>query len=83
MKIKYFAWIRQHINLEEEDLELPDHVNTVAELIEFLKHKSDGHAKAFDCPELVRCAIDLTFCNHDASIKNIKEIAFFPPVTGG
>lgn len=83
MKILYFAWLREKIGCAQENLELPLDVATVGELIAWLSRRDAGHEAAFDNPKQVRCAIDLEFAPLDASILSAREIAFFPPVTGG
>lgn len=83
MKIRYFAWVRDHTGCAEEELGLPAELESVADLARYLAGRSDGHAKAFANLKKVRVAIDQEFAGPDASIKGAKEIAFFPPVTGG
>ena len=83
MKIRYFAWVRDHTGCAEEELGLPAELESVADLARYLAGRSDGHAKAFADLKKVRVAIDQQFAGPDASIKGASEIAFFPPVTGG
>ena len=83
MKIRYFAWVRDHTGCAEEDVNLPEGLESVADLARYLAGHSDGHAKALADLKKVRVAIDQQFAAPDASIKGASEIAFFPPVTGG
>ena len=83
MKILYFAWMREHIGCAEEEIELPDGVTTVAELLPHLASQSNGHATALRNLKTVRVAVNRTYSGLDMSIKQDDEIAFFPPVTGG
>lgn len=83
LKILYFAWLREKTGVSQEDVTLPAEVRTVRELIDWLKQRSPGHARAFDNAKLVRCAIDQEFATADARLGDASEIAFFPPVTGG
>ena len=83
MKILYFAWMREHTGCAEEEVELPDGVTTVVELVPHLASQSDGHATALRNLKTVRVAVNRTHSALDASIKQGDEIAFFPPVTGG
>ncbi len=83
MRLLYFAWLREKIGLAEEVLDLPPELATVAELIAWLAGLDPAHAAAFADPGQVRCAVDLVFASPEASIRDAKEIAFFPPVTGG
>jgi molybdopterin synthase sulfur carrier subunit len=82
-RLLYFARMRQIIGKGEEDIAVPPHVTTVSQLIDFLKERDDAYASAFADPRVVRAAIDQAHAPLDASIKGAREIAFFPPVTGG
>jgi molybdopterin synthase sulfur carrier subunit len=82
-KILYFARMRQIIGKSEEDIAIPADVTTVSRLIDFLKQRDDGYASAFADPRIVRAAIDQAHAPLDSSIRGAREIAFFPPVTGG
>ena len=82
-KILYFARLRQIIGRGEEEVAVPSNVKTVSELIDFLKGRDEGVAHAFADLRIVRAAIDQSHVQLDASIAGAREIAFFPPVTGG
>lgn len=79
----YFAWVREAIGAEEEVVTPPANVTTIAQLIAWLADRSPGHASAFADPQRLRAAIDEDFVAFDASITGAREIALFPPVTGG
>ncbi len=81
--ILYFAWLREKIGASDETLAVPDDVCSVGDLMAWLARRSPGHAAAFENAACVRCAIDQDFVSVDTSITNAREIAFFPPVTGG
>lgn len=83
MKVRYFAWVRERIGLEEETVEVPGSVATVSDLIGWLSERDEGYAAAFAEPEVIRVAIDQTHAEHDEPIGKASEIAFFPPMTGG
>ncbi len=83
MKLLYFAWVRQKTGIGEEQVDLPDTVETLADLVGWLKDRGPGFEDAFADLRFVRAAIDQTHAPLDASIKSAREIAFFPPVTGG
>ena len=83
MKVKYFAWVRERIGKAEETLEPPASVRTVEDLIGWLARRGDGYAYAFETPRVIRAAIDHTHVRSDAAISGAREIAFFPPMTGG
>ncbi|MDE8343414.1 MAG: molybdopterin converting factor subunit 1 [Acidocella sp.] len=83
MKLLYFAWLREKIGVSEEDVTLPANLLSVADLVGWLKARGPGYEAAFAQANLVRCAIDQEFGRTESSIAGAKEIAFFPPVTGG
>ncbi|NBQ83537.1 MAG: molybdopterin converting factor subunit 1 [Alphaproteobacteria bacterium] len=83
MKIMYFAWMREHTGCAEEQLDLPESITTVADLVEHLRQRSPGHAKTLSNMDVVRVAVNLSYCTLETSITNGDEVAFFPPVTGG
>jgi len=83
MRLLYFAWVREKTGIAAEDVDVPGDVATVAELIAWLKTRGPEFANAFDRAEVIRAAIDQNQARHDAEIGGAREIAFFPPVTGG
>lgn len=83
MNILYFAWVREQIGLNQEQVDPPIDVKDVASLIDWLAGRSAGHAAALADPRRLRAAIDQNFIAFDAPIAGASEIAIFPPVTGG
>lgn len=83
MKAVYFAWVRERIGVAEEEIDPPDTINTVGELIGWLAARGEGYAAAFANPKIIRAALDKTHASPQASIAAAREIAFFPPMTGG
>ena len=83
MKLKYFAWVRERIGKPEETIEPPPGVETVEELIAWLAARGETYAHAFETPRVIRAAIDHTHVKQDTAIAGAREIAFFPPMTGG
>ena len=83
MKVKYFAWVRERIGKSEETIEPPSAVKTVEELIAWLAARGETYAHAFERPRVIRAAIDHAHVKQDAAIQGAREIAFFPPMTGG
>ena len=83
MKLLYFAWVREKTGIGAEDIELPREVTTIAELIAWQKTRGPEFAHAFERSEVIRAAIDKTHAKPNALIGAAREIAFFPPVTGG
>ncbi|WP_294236022.1 molybdopterin converting factor subunit 1 [uncultured Sphingomonas sp.] len=83
LTILYFAWVRERIGQAEESVTPPTDVVSVADLIGWLAGRSAGHAEALAEPERLRAAVDQNFVALDAVITGAREIAIFPPVTGG
>jgi sulfur-carrier protein len=83
MKVKYFAWVRERIGKAEETVEPPAEVRTIDDLIGWLSNRGEAYAYAFERPKVIRAAIDQAHVRPDATIAGAREIAFFPPMTGG
>lgn len=83
LKLVYFAWVRERVGLAEEKVELPTEARTVADLVRWLKTRGEGYEAAFENEAIVRAAIDHSHVKPDASLADAREIAFFPPMTGG
>lgn len=81
--LRYFAWIRERIGKSEEVVDLPAGIGTIAELVAWLKAKGPEYAIAFERAEVVRAAINQSHVQPDAPLVGAREVAFFPPVTGG
>ncbi|MER2536369.1 MAG: molybdopterin converting factor subunit 1 [Rhizobiaceae bacterium] len=82
-KLVYFAWVRERIGKAEEELELPPDIATVAHLLAWLKGRGEGYDHALERPDVIRVAIDQHHVAHEQSIAGAREIALFPPMTGG
>jgi molybdopterin synthase sulfur carrier subunit len=83
VKVFYFAWLKSKTGIGEEDVDPPAEVETVGDLVEWLKTRSPGHAEALGDPAAVRCAVNQDYARDDHPVSASDEIAFFPPVTGG
>jgi molybdopterin synthase sulfur carrier subunit len=79
--VLYFAWLRERIGEPKEAIETE--AETVAELVEELKARSEAHALAFSDMSAVRVAVDQDLTEMSASLEGAREVAFFPPMTGG
>ena len=83
MKLVYFAWVRERIGLADEEVELPSGLTTVADLLYWLKARGENYDAALQAPEIIRVAIDREHVDHSAPLAGAREIALFPPMTGG
>jgi molybdopterin synthase sulfur carrier subunit len=83
VKLLYFAWVRERVGKGEEVVEPPAGVATVAELMTWLAGRGEEYAFAFENPKVIRAAINRTHVKPNATIVGAKEVAFFPPMTGG
>ena len=83
MKIRYFAWMKRRVGLGEEEVTPPPTVTTVADLVAWLRTRSPGHAEALAEGAAFGAAVDQRTAPFDAPIAGAREVAFFPPFTGG
>jgi molybdopterin synthase sulfur carrier subunit len=83
VKLLYFAWVRERLGRGEEVVEPPAGVTTVADLMAWLAGRGEEYAFAFENPKVIRAAINHTHVKASAPIAGAKEVAFFPPMTGG
>jgi sulfur-carrier protein len=83
IKLLYFAWVRERIGKPDEVVEPPAGVRTIADLVAWLAGRGEEYAHAFENPKVIRAAIDRTHVRADAALAGAREIAFFPPMTGG
>lgn len=81
MDVLYFAWVRERIGLPKETVTTD--AETVAELVSELRAREDRYDLAFSDLNALRVAVDQELTDFDASIKGAREVAFFPPMTGG
>lgn len=81
MDVLYFAWVRERIGIPREQIETD--AATVADLVAELSQREDRYAAAFEDTSALRVALDQELSAFDASLAGVKEVAFFPPMTGG
>ena len=91
MKVRYFAWMKRTVGLPEEEVTLPAEVRTVGDLVVWLRARSAGLEaggqrgvdNAHVAAEAFGAAVDQKTASFDASLADAREVAFFPPFTGG
>lgn len=79
--VLYFAWVRERIGVPKERLETS--ATTVSELVTELVSREERYAVAFSDISALRVAVDQELADFDASLQGVREVAFFPPMTGG
>ena len=81
MNVLYFAWVRERIGKPAEEVETG--AATVRELVNELSAREPRYAAAFADPTALRVAVDQELSDFDAPLADVREVAFFPPMTGG
>lgn len=81
MQVLYFAWVRERIGLPKEVVETA--AMTVMDLVEELRQREERYALAFSDLSALRVALDQELSDFDAPLEGVREVAFFPPMTGG
>lgn len=81
MNVLYFAWVRERIGQPKDVIDTPH--ATVMDLVEELRAREDRYAAAFADLTALRVAVDQELADFDASLEGAREVAFFPPMTGG
>ena len=81
MDVLYFAWVRERIGLPRERVETS--AVTVSDLVAELVEREDRYAAAFADTSALRVAVDQVLTDFDAPLAGAREVAFFPPMTGG
>ena len=81
MNVLYFAWVRERIGLPKEVVETE--AATVMDLVEDLRGREPRYEAAFADLSALRVAVDQTLSDFDAPLEGVREVAFFPPMTGG
>jgi molybdopterin synthase sulfur carrier subunit len=81
MEVLYFAWVRERIGLPRETVETG--AATVADLVVELRAREERYDVAFSDLSALRVAVDQVLSDFDAPLKGVREVAFFPPMTGG
>ena len=83
MKLVYFAWVRERIGRTEEEIDPPSEIATVGELVDWLKGRGPEYEHALADPRAIRVAVDQVHADWKAPVAGAREVALFPPMTGG
>ena len=79
--VLYFAWVRERVGVPKEQVATT--AQTVMDLVEELRAREERYALAFSDLTAVRVAVDQDLTDFEASLEGVREVAFFPPMTGG
>ncbi len=79
--VLYFAWVRERIGLPKERIETA--ATSVSELVEELRAREERYEMAFSDVSALRVALDQELSDFEAALDGVREVAFFPPMTGG
>ncbi len=83
MIIKYFAWIKDKVGCEEEEINLPPEVTTVGMLIDWLSRRGSQYEEAFEFIEVIKVVVNQSYVQNNHVIKDDDEVIFIPPIAGG
>lgn len=81
MQILYFAWLRERVGIPKEQIET--NATTVAELVDELRAREERYALAFSDMTAIKIAVDQELVDINTPLAGVREVAFFPPMTGG
>jgi molybdopterin synthase sulfur carrier subunit len=81
VEVLYFAWVRERIGLAKETIETD--AATVMDLVDALRAREERYAMAFADISALRVALDQDLSEFDSPLDGVREVAFFPPMTGG
>lgn len=81
MRVMYFAWVRERIGKPFDEIETD--AATVLDLVDELVQREERYAAAFADIRALRVALDQKLTDFDAPLDGVREVAFFPPMTGG
>ena len=79
----FFGSLRDALGRDGESVALPETVATVRDLIGWMRARGEPDASALGDADRLRAAVDQRFAGMDAPVTAAREIALFPPVTGG
>ena len=83
MKINYFAWLKDKVGCEEEEVILPADVTNVGQLINWLSGRGPEYEDAFEFIEVIKVVVNQACATNDLAVKDDDEVIFIPPIAGG
>jgi molybdopterin synthase sulfur carrier subunit len=83
VKLVYFAWVRERIGRPEEEIALPASIATAGDLLDWLRARGPEYEHALAEPRAIRVAVDHVHAARETPLRDAREVALFPPMTGG
>lgn len=83
MKIEYFAWLKDKVGIEQEEVTIPPEVTDVGSLVNWLSRRGPQYADAFEFAEVVKVLVNRENAHDDHPVKQDDEVIFIPPISGG
>ncbi len=83
INLVYFAWVRERLGRDEETIRLGEEVGTIGDVLDILKARGTAYAEVLSDSEKLRFALDQDYGTAASTIGSARELAIFPPVTGG
>ncbi len=83
LSIMYFSWVKERIGRDQDMIDCPENAETVGQILEYLQSKDVVYQDVFADLKKLRFALDQDFVGLEAPLGSAKELAIFPPVTGG
>ena len=83
MKVLYFSWIKDKLGKSCDEIQVNDNIETVNDLITFLKQTNDNYKDVFKDTSTIKVSINMETASFKDTIHDNDEVAFFPPMTGG
>lgn len=83
MKLKYFAWLRDSLGCESENITLPDDIRNVGMLLDWLPTQDARFKGAFEYIDVVLVSVNLQYADRDYPVHDADEVILTPPIAGG
>lgn len=83
LNVVYFSWVKERVGRDQDIIDCPENAETVAQILEFLQSKDAVYQEVFADLKKLRFALDQDFVGLETLLGSAKELAIFPPVTGG
>lgn len=83
MKLKYYAWLRDSMGCDSEEIVLPDEIRTVGMLLDWLPTLDERHMRAFEYIDVVLVSVNSRYADRDHPVRDEDEVLLAPPIAGG